>query len=491
MVVNIEILFSAQFGSIIHPNGLWDTIKWTDFLLAEFSSDNSLRNSLLINFRGNFQDIILKQGDQITRRLLSHIPVNSRLYHVEVKTQRRSNVRLFRGRPIDWTTDCYSVSLVVNGENGFGVRITSRLETIPGYGPTAIVPIYKTLSYYSLPPDPDKFIYLFYEETARSVAISGGKGASLAMLSILALSTDIADSFDAVGEEMQRHRRVVVAPPRITIPEGFTVSSSALQKTIQTNITIEKAIERLMAVAGAEQDIQLNCAEVSALINFMDMDTEIAHAVVVAFRTLRESAGGKRKDFAVSVRPSVTTEDTSEVSAAGQIEAVLGLSGEREVLAAIKQCWASLYSFKSVQYRRQTVQPINTGMAVVVQRMVAVDCAGVLFTHNPSTGDPQESFILANYGLGGSFRSGDVDPDRYFVSRSYDSGYLTVSERKVGSKKYVLQMGKKGTVQRRSNTTKGASLTNEMAVVLARVGVVLERLYGLPMDIEWAVKGVG
>lgn len=66
---------------------------------------------------------------------------------------------------------------------------------------------------------------------------------------------------------------------------------------------------------------------------------------------------------------------------------------------AVKKCWASLYSYHSVQYRKQHIQPINTQMAVVIQLMIPSECAGVLFTNHPD-GNPTKVLITANYGLG-------------------------------------------------------------------------------------------
>lgn len=312
------------------------------------------------------------------------------------------------------------------------------------------------------------------------------------MLSIISLSEDIANNTDAITEGVNKQRQVLIPPPQFSVPEGFIISSSAFDKTIQMNVSIEKSIERLLILAGQEKDLQHQCNNLQRLIMATEMDSEITHAVLIAFQSLKEmSTEIKVKDFSVAVRSSCTSEDTVEVSGAGQNDTVLGVYHETDVLMAIKQCWASLYSYNSVQYRRNTVQPIRTGMAVVVQRMIPADCAGVFYSQNPSTADPQESLITGNFGLSDSVVSREVEPDNFFVHRSYDSSKLSIAEKTMGSKKFMLQLGKKGNIQKKTSSSKGFCLSDDLVLKLTRVGVVLEGLYGHPMDIEWAIKDVG
>jgi len=146
------------------------------------------------------------------------------------------------------------------------------------------------------------------------------------------------------------------------------------------------------------------------------------------------------KDLRFAVRSSAIGEDSDDASSAGQNETFLGLRNLTEILDSIKLCWASLFTYQSVEYRRQHIQPVNTEMAVVVQIMVPADCAGVLFTRHPASGDPSKILITANYGLGETVVSGAVDPDTYIVYRKYKVNSLSVLERNIGSKKHYLHM---------------------------------------------------
>lgn len=93
-------------------------------------------------------------------------------------------------------------------------------------------------------------------------------------------------------------------------------------------------------------------------------------------------------------------EDGTELSAAGQNSTYLGCKTEEEIFKAITKCWASAFSYTSVQYRQQHGLPVKCDMAVLIQKMVVANCAGVLFTCQPATGNQQFMVITSNYGLG-------------------------------------------------------------------------------------------
>jgi pyruvate,water dikinase len=106
------------------------------------------------------------------------------------------------------------------------------------------------------------------------------------------------------------------------------------------------------------------------------------------------------------------------LSFAGQYDSYLNVRGESALLAAVRRCWASVWTARAISYRlRNRVDPLAIAMAVVVQRMVRSEASGVLFTANPTTGDRDELVINASFGLGEAVVSGDVTPDRYVLSK--------------------------------------------------------------------------
>src|SRR5215218_9806797 len=133
----------------------------------------------------------------------------------------------------------------------------------------------------------------------------------------------------------------------------------------------------------------------------------------------------------VAVRSSATAEDAADTSFAGQQETILGVKGEELLLDAIERCWRSLFTERAVAYReRQSIEAAELAMAVVVQKLVPAEAAGVLFTRDPLDPDGKRMLAEAAWGLGEVVVSGRVQPDRFTLDR--DSG--AVLGRELGSK---------------------------------------------------------
>jgi rifampicin phosphotransferase len=162
----------------------------------------------------------------------------------------------------------------------------------------------------------------------------------------------------------------------------------------------------------------------------------------------------------VAVRSSATAEDLPDLSFAGQQDTFLDVSGEAEVLDAVRRCWASLWNERATVYReRHGVDAEAVAMAVVVQEMVPADAAGVLFTE-----DRGRLVINAARGLGEAVVGGQVTPD------------VLVFDRASGTE-----------IERTIPEGRGPALTAGQAARLFELGREIEALYGYAMDVEWAV----
>lgn len=409
--------------------------------------------------------------------------------------KQKTKVPLFGGRPVDWHVDCYEVEVTVNGEEGRGIvqlsypEKTNKMATL-----LPNVPMYKQVFYSSAKPKLNKFIYHFAEETASSVAICGGKGASLALLTSISKMDNIVDRFYATDrlfrdhyvDPVRRQSITRIAGPKFIVPSGFVLSVSAMELMVSKNDHLNSSIEKLVKLCSAGEEFGEQCNVIRKAIEDLDLVDEIKVDILNA---LVEIKAGE-EDIRLAVRSSSVCEDGEDVSAAGQNETFLGLRSEKDVLEAVKKCWASLYTFQSVHYRKQNIQPIRTGMAVVVQTMLDAECAGVLFSQNPILIDSKQILISANYGLGESVVSGEVDPDNYLVQRSYKDDRFTIIEKVCGKKGHKIQMSEDNSVEKVEVTGEEFCLSDDVVLKVAEIGVMLERLYGNGRDIEWGLKEV-
>ena len=188
------------------------------------------------------------------------------------------------------------------------------------------------------------------------------------------------------------------------------------------------------------------------------MTVELREAIAVRYQAM----GSPR----VAVRSSATAEDLPDASFAGQQDTILNVEGRDAVVAAVQDCWKSLFTDRAVAYRRDRKIPEESvAMAVVVQRMVDAEAAGVLFTVHPVSGAIDELVIEAALGLGDKVVSAQVTPDRYRLKRRSSHELI---EREGDETSVVLA---------------------PVLAQLADLGLACERLLGRAADVEWAVAG--
>jgi pyruvate, water dikinase len=190
----------------------------------------------------------------------------------------------------------------------------------------------------------------------------------------------------------------------------------------------------------------------------------------------------------VAVRSSAIGEDSAEATFAGQQESVLWVRGADRVCEAIGICWASLFSPTAIAYRaRLSAPPSPVTMGVAVQMMVDAAVAGVLFTCNPVSGDRSMVAINASWGLGVAVVGGEVTPDDYLISKV--TGELVREQ--VGTKavEYLPAADGQGTMRidvpperRRAPCLDATELS-----MLVDLALRIERHFGSPQDVEWAI----
>ena len=267
------------------------------------------------------------------------------------------------------------------------------------------------------------------------------------------------------------------------VPSGFAVTTDAFEAVVGP-----RTDELLSGIdSGDVAALELKAEQARAVVDSLDVPEEIALAVSEGYAQLAGELG--LDDPPVAVRSSAVAEDAADASFAGMQSTYLWLRGAEEVLGGIRRCWASYFNAEALAYRAQ--HGGAAGMSVAVQAMVDARVAGVMFTLNPVTGDPSSIAIDASYGLGVTVVGGEVTPDSYLVSKVTRELVRT----QVGSKEIecVLDPEHGGAVTREVDRERRQRLCLEPDEVarLAELGREVERHYGAPQDLEWAIDREG
>lgn len=252
------------------------------------------------------------------------------------------------------------------------------------------------------------YVLNIHDKEAASLEMSGGKGASLSRLSRLSSAN---------------------------VPGGFIITTEFFKKYI------------LPVVEEAQGDVKRAVAELT-------LPAEAEELILSVYRDM----GG---NIPVAVRSSATAEDLPDASFAGQQDTYLNVSGFEAVKKAVIDCFASLYNERAVSYRaKNKFDESEVRMAVVIQKMVDAEVAGVMFTADPMTSDRFTIAIEAVEGLGEDLVSGRKTPVTWTI---------------------------KGGIKQKGGGN--PSLTEAQITILAGIGKEIEREYGFPQDIEWCFDG--
>jgi len=300
-----------------------------------------------------------------------------------------------------------------------------------------------------------KAIVWFNEVGKNDVPTVGGKGANL-------------------GEMTQAD---------IPVPPGFIVTADAYFDFLKKSEIKDEISNRLQPLdPGNSKQLQQIAADIKQLILDTAMPAELAKEIEQAYTQM---GGGL-----VAVRSSATAEDLPEASFAGQQRTFLNVQGEKEVVAAVHECWASLFEPRAIFYRHhQGFDHFKVGIAVPVQKMIQSQASGVMFTLEPVTSDSDKIVIEAVFGLGEAIVSGEITPDLYVV----DKDSLKIITRKtVDQESQLIKNPTAGAKETNiwaplpAPTQSQQKLTDSEIIKLAWLGKQIENHYRFPQDIEWA-----
>jgi len=274
----------------------------------------------------------------------------------------------------------------------------------------------------------------------------------------------------------------------IEVPPGFVVRTSAFdrllgalekQELIRSRVDVleEQDLEQIKSLSG----------QLRARFENAQLPSDLQAEILAAHAELCRDA----QDSPLAIRSSATTEDAEEASFAGLQDTYLWVTGASATLNSVRSCWASLYSLPSITYRRKHGIPeARVSMAVVVQRMVEARSSGVMFTRSPLTGDRSVVTIEGAWGLGSAVVGGEVTPDRFVIAKI--TGEIAVREIRDKRVRRAPAPGG-GTVELENpeDLRHTSCISDAELAMLRDIAREVERHYGRPQDIEWAIDRSG
>lgn len=265
----------------------------------------------------------------------------------------------------------------------------------------------------------------------------------------------------------------------INVPDGFCISTYAFKRIIEETPLINELLGQLSLLKLEDRDkIRKISSELRRVIEDHLISQDISEAIIHKLSRFGE------KD-AWAIRSSATAEDLLTASFAGQQDTYLNIIGTDAILKHISKCWASLFTERAVFYRIQNgFDHRKVQLAVIVQKMVFPQAAGIMFTADPVTSNRKVLSIDASFGLGEAMVSGLVNPDIYKVRSS------KIIDKKVSTKKLAIYgLNDGGTKEQEIEHGKQnrQALTDEQILELERIGRKIEEHFGRPQDIEWCL----
>jgi pyruvate,water dikinase len=275
----------------------------------------------------------------------------------------------------------------------------------------------------------------------------------------------------------------------IRVPPGCVVTTAAFERflaAVDPHGSIRREMERL--VPNDHAACTRSSAEVRGRVEAAALPKDLQEEISNHYEELRAESGSRDESEPVAIRSSATSEDSADASFAGLQDTYLWVRGVDSVIEHVRKCWASLYAVESVVYRRRLKLPEQgLAMGVVIQRMIDSRCAGVMFTRSPNTGVRSVVAVEASWGLGSAVVSGEVTPDKHVVSKITGE----IISRTVSTKMRLHRPNPAGAgvldEEVPTDQQNVACLSDDELHALVDIARRVERHYGCPQDIEWAI----
>jgi len=316
----------------------------------------------------------------------------------------------------------------------------------------------------------EKNVLFFNQLEKIDVGIVGGKNSSL-------------------GEMYQK-----LTKKGVLVPNGFATTAKAYH-IFMAESGLKEKIQKIFEDLDTHniENLMERGKKARELILEANFSEDLKKDILEAYKEL--SKENNVENLSVAVRSSATAEDLPDASFAGQQETFLNVSGEENLLVAVKKCVASLFTNRAISYRQDKgFDHFSIALSVGIQKMVRSDkgSSGVMFTIDTESGFSNVVLINSIYGLGENIVQGKVNPDEFYVFKPTRA----ILSHSIGKKKikmiYNLEEGTDNPVVDvpvSEEDQQKQSITDEQVLQLADWGMIIEEHYKMPMDMEWALDG--
>ena len=272
----------------------------------------------------------------------------------------------------------------------------------------------------------------------------------------------------------------------IPVPNGFVVTADTYFDFIEKN-KLKPQIKNILSITNVDHPDELQAAskKIRALIKKTPFTHDVSVQIMTAYKKLGSFGG--LVDMPVAVRSSATAEDSLDASFAGQQDTYLNVIGESNVLHRVRDCWASLFTPRSIFYRvKKKYNHFKVGVAVPIQKMVQSEISGIMFTANPVSNNKNEIIIEVIWGLGEYIVQGVVTPDQFIVDKS---NWVIKQKNNVHQDLQLIknqnETAEVAVPKYKQNKIK---INDATAIKIAKVGQKLHNHYGKAQDIEFAIE---
>ncbi|NWF52919.1 MAG: phosphoenolpyruvate synthase [Nitrospirae bacterium] len=270
-------------------------------------------------------------------------------------------------------------------------------------------------------------------------------------------------------------------------PDGFTISAYAFCQFMEFNVFTEKINKTLLSLSSLSienmEEVNRVSKEIQKMIIESDIPYDLEKAIKDSYAILCDKLGRETK---VAVRSSAILEN-GKYSFAGQYATFLNVPGDL-ILQKYKEVVASLFTPRAIfYYKTKGFSEGEMVMAVGVLNMIDAKAGGVIYTRDPNNPEADYLVINAVYGLGKLVVDGAVTTDSYIVSRQLEKNILNKS---ISNQKKMLMCRIDGRLEEVAipDEMKGKQcITDEQIFLLTKYALDIEKHYGCPQDIEWAI----